>query len=248
MNINDLSFNCTDIKKLRKEKGLSSREVADAIDISLSYYSLIENGKRNLSLDLYKKIINTINNINTKSSIDLFENTKSKINNILTTYLENNKMVRDYDGINAIKELILLYNQNTPHLLVKDTTGGIYNKNSIEIHNYQNKVFTFDKERFEKSLLNDDNEEFLESLVIPTKEGFYIDCYSIDSNLSNFYNGLPIIINGIYEIKQDKNRCVGKLDFIVNLGHTIKLHLIDISNKSLGYFNPFEIEFLKYKN
>lgn len=67
------------------------------------------------------------------------------------------------------------------------------------MYNFKNKLFTFDKERFEKSLLNNDSKEFLETLVILTKEGLYIDCHLLNSEPILFYNKLPIIVGGIYK-------------------------------------------------
>ena len=42
--------------KLRKEKKLKQREVAEAVDIDRGYYSNIETGKRNGSLDIWLRI------------------------------------------------------------------------------------------------------------------------------------------------------------------------------------------------
>jgi transcriptional regulator with XRE-family HTH domain len=44
------------LKKLRKEKGLSVREIAPLIGTSFSHYSDIENGRRNPSIDLSMKM------------------------------------------------------------------------------------------------------------------------------------------------------------------------------------------------
>lgn len=139
----------------------------------------------------------------------------------------------DSAGVKAIKELIILYHQKDPYLFIKNNDYPVYTDNGVELHNHKNKIFTFDKKRFERSLLNEDDEKFLESLIIPTKEGLYIDCHSLDCNFSNFYKGLPIIMNSLYETKQ--NRCTGNLNFILNFGRRLKLKLVDISGKSLGY-------------
>lgn len=40
------------LKELRKAKGLSLRQIAPKLDISFSYYSDIENGNRNPSIEL----------------------------------------------------------------------------------------------------------------------------------------------------------------------------------------------------
>lgn len=46
----------TNLKELRRVKGLLQREVADKSDISIPFYSLIENGLRMPSLKCSKKI------------------------------------------------------------------------------------------------------------------------------------------------------------------------------------------------
>lgn len=45
-----------DMKKLRKEKGLTLRELSPMIGVSASYLSLLETGKRELPVKLAKKL------------------------------------------------------------------------------------------------------------------------------------------------------------------------------------------------
>lgn len=44
------------LKELRKEKGLTVREIAPLLETSFSHYSDIENGRRNPSVDLCLKM------------------------------------------------------------------------------------------------------------------------------------------------------------------------------------------------
>lgn len=44
------------LKELRNQKGYSTRDMADMLDISKAFYSQIENRKRRLSYDLAVKI------------------------------------------------------------------------------------------------------------------------------------------------------------------------------------------------
>ena len=44
------------IKKLRKEKGISQEKFALKIDMDRTYYTSVENGKRNISILNIKKI------------------------------------------------------------------------------------------------------------------------------------------------------------------------------------------------
>lgn len=46
----------TRLKELREENNLLQKEMAEMLNISLSFYSSIERGKRNPTLDLAKKI------------------------------------------------------------------------------------------------------------------------------------------------------------------------------------------------
>lgn len=46
------------LKKARKKMGLSQKDVAKKLGISRSMYTLIENGKRNPSIKVLKKMIN----------------------------------------------------------------------------------------------------------------------------------------------------------------------------------------------
>ena len=49
------------LKQIRNTRGLLQREITDKYGISQSYYSLIENGYRNPSLDFAKKIASALN-------------------------------------------------------------------------------------------------------------------------------------------------------------------------------------------
>lgn len=44
------------IKKLRKEKGISQEKFALSIEMDRTYYSTVENGKRNISIQNLNKI------------------------------------------------------------------------------------------------------------------------------------------------------------------------------------------------
>lgn len=44
------------LKDLRQRSDLTQEQVAQELNISISYYSLLENGKRRLSLDLAKNL------------------------------------------------------------------------------------------------------------------------------------------------------------------------------------------------
>ena len=48
------------LKELRKCAGLTMKQVADAAEISECYYSQIENGTRNASVPVAKKIADTL--------------------------------------------------------------------------------------------------------------------------------------------------------------------------------------------
>ena len=49
------------LKQIRNTRGILQREITDKYGISQSYYSLIENGYRNPSLDFAKKIASALN-------------------------------------------------------------------------------------------------------------------------------------------------------------------------------------------
>lgn len=60
----------TEIKRLRKQKGLSQKNLAFKIDIDRKYASLIEKGNTNLSVNYLKKVCE---GLDTKLS-DFFKN------------------------------------------------------------------------------------------------------------------------------------------------------------------------------
>lgn len=49
------------LKNLRLEKNLTLKNVAEKLDITLEYYWMLENGKRNLSYDMACKIAAVFN-------------------------------------------------------------------------------------------------------------------------------------------------------------------------------------------
>lgn len=111
------------LKIARKELKLSQQEMAKKIDISQSYYSAIEKGKRPLSDKVYK-ILSDIFNIN----IEWLENGKGdmflnggKSNNLYTTnnYHKSNKNVIISSQFEHIATKILIDNGKNFPLLIR---------------------------------------------------------------------------------------------------------------------------------
>lgn len=48
------------IKQIRKQRNLTQKQLADQIEISRSYLSDIENGRKNLSIKTVKKLANSL--------------------------------------------------------------------------------------------------------------------------------------------------------------------------------------------
>ena len=61
MCVGDIMYDTSKLKKIRKEYGYSTKDMAFKLNISISYYSLIENKKRNLYYDLAIKIAKIFN-------------------------------------------------------------------------------------------------------------------------------------------------------------------------------------------
>ena len=61
MCMGDNMYDTLKLKKMRKKYGYSIKDMANKLNISVSYYSLIENKKRNLYYDLAIKIAKIFN-------------------------------------------------------------------------------------------------------------------------------------------------------------------------------------------
>ena len=91
----------TRIKELRKEQGLSLKELSEKIDISISFLSDIENGKSNPSLDRLRDIAR---GLDTTVSYLLGESETLNLNEDIIMNLENPhtqeviKELKDFDS------------------------------------------------------------------------------------------------------------------------------------------------------
>ncbi len=72
--LNDFAIFC---RKLRIENNQILKEMADSLEVSSSYLSAVENGKRNIPSDWYEKISN-IYHLNDEKKNELFTAIKSQ--------------------------------------------------------------------------------------------------------------------------------------------------------------------------
>jgi transcriptional regulator with XRE-family HTH domain len=89
----ELSFN---LKRIRKIKGLTQKQLAEKVGVSSNFIANIEQGKRNPSLEVVEKI-STVLRIEPK---DLLSNMKEFIANIAVHY-EDNQFLRGAIGAGA---------------------------------------------------------------------------------------------------------------------------------------------------
>lgn len=210
-----LNFNYTDIKNIRELLNLTQEEVAFRVPISKSYLSMIESGRRGLSMENYKRILEVMNvplNVfadydvaNITSSIEDTNNVSSKtVLNRLNSLLENNKKEWCIDGVIAFNNLIKLYLGNEDRIFIGNLDYPFYKDGEDVSYDYLGKTLTFDRVAFEKIVLEDDfNENMNYSWSIPTKEGIFIDLYLLDSSIV-FDNNVPIKEGLSYRTKIEK--------------------------------------------
>ncbi|WP_427340509.1 helix-turn-helix domain-containing protein [Caloranaerobacter sp. DY30410] len=84
------------IKKLRKERGLSLKELSKKTDISISFLSDIENGRSNPSLERLKDIAR---GLNTTVSYLLGETDDVEINSEIKELLSNPEFLKILDEL-----------------------------------------------------------------------------------------------------------------------------------------------------
>lgn len=260
-----LNFNYTDIKKIRELLNLTQEEVAFRVPISKSYLSMIESGKRGLSMENYKRILEVmktplnvfadynIKNI-TSSIADTNDVSNEVILNRLNSLLESNKKEWCIDGITAFNNLIKLYLGNEDRIFIGSSDYPFYKDGKDVSYDYLGKTLTFDRVTFEKYVLDDNfNENINSSWSIPTKEGLFIDLYLLDSNII-FDNDVPIKEGFSYKPKTTKELMfhsitikqgtIGLLEEI-SIIDGIRKYLISflIDNKVYKhYYNSNEIE------
>lgn len=96
------------IKKLRLERGLTQKELADQLDVSTSYVTMLEAGERKGSDNLAEKVASFFN-----VSIDFLDGSKKSIDNELTKFLNilvNEGLIDDINNIDdKMQSLIMHY-------------------------------------------------------------------------------------------------------------------------------------------
>ncbi|MDS3866370.1 MULTISPECIES: helix-turn-helix domain-containing protein [Staphylococcus] len=156
------------IKKLRKERKMNQSEFAKSLNISQSYLSDIENGRKNLG-------INTVNNIAEKLGVT-------------TSYLlSGNKMLRDLKGKEAQEQLLKLnklINDETSNkeILLKNDLYELIKKDLSysEVH-YLNNVYNF----YELEKTTKDNLLFISVLLQMLRENKMSKSKEAYNNLLN---------------------------------------------------------------
>ena len=187
-----------DIRNLRNIRGLSIRELADMIPITESYLNLIENGKKNLYLDLYFRILSILNfemNITTSLCTDeLKENLKGKgcmymkksnlelAKQILLNHLEEKKNEWSADGVAAISSLTRVISTKKPVIKIVSEDYPVYD--GTESGNYERvgDTFILDIEKLSKEIIENVKYIIDDAWSIPTIEGPRIDIYTILEN------------------------------------------------------------------
>lgn len=198
-----LNFDYRDIKNIRELLNLTQEEVAFKVPVAKSYLSMIENGKRGLSMENYKRIFEVMNipisiiaDYNVTNIISSRKDTQSiskkTVLNRLNSLLESNKKEWCIDGVIAFNNLIKLYLGNEDRIFIGSLDYPFYKDGEDVSYDYLGKTLTFDRKAFEKLIMDDNFDENINSSwSIPTKEGFFIDLYLLDSNIS-FDNDIPI--------------------------------------------------------
>lgn len=114
------------IKDLRKEKNLSQQELADLLDVDRQYVWRIENGKINLTLDYFDKVIkelskNNKNNISFKSLLEYNKDVTILFNKDFQQIYQSNstKNVLGYNSIENIEDIFekYIHPEDLPNIL-----------------------------------------------------------------------------------------------------------------------------------
>lgn len=233
-----LKFDYTDIKKLRELLNISQEELACRVPISKSYLSMIESGRRGLSMENYKRILEVMNMpLNVSVNYDILntlsegEDINSAYNttvlNKLNSFLEKNINEWYIDGIIAFNHLIRLYLGNDDRVFISSLDYPIYENGEDVSSDYLGKILVFDRVAFERFVLDDNFDEAMSyTWSIPTKEGISVDLYLLDSKVS-FDNNVPIKAGFFYKTKKTahlslcnitiKEGSTGRLDDIVTI-------------------------------
>ena len=88
----------TKVKKIREYKGITRQEMADYLDISLSGYSKIEQGKVEVSINKFEKIAEYL-------GVDNYELCRARTDEDIACILKQEPVVKKEDNAEILKQI-----------------------------------------------------------------------------------------------------------------------------------------------
>lgn len=222
-----LNFDYTDIKKLRTLLNVSATNLAERIPICRSHMSDLENSKKSLSLDMYKRILDCLNvsktllvdisNINLKNKEEEYIIMKNNIDLTIVERIENMIDIKTkesidrsgdcycIDGLYALKELLTIYKSGDNRLLIATNQYPVYDSNGEDCSDELcSKVLHLDRDAFNNRIMKESYISDLDiSWSVPTIEGYEVDLYALVSGVT-YYNDLPVLDGMFYRVLVDK--------------------------------------------
>ena len=86
------------VKKIREYKGITRQEMADFLDISLSGYSKIEQGKVEVSINKFEKIAEYL-------GVDKYELCRARTDEDIACILKQEPVVKKEDNADMLKQI-----------------------------------------------------------------------------------------------------------------------------------------------
>ena len=184
-----------DIPMLRKMKGWSGKELAEALYRTESYISQLESGKVQLKLSMYHDILKVLGfelTIQTKINPEIiFKQTQTKgqmhmknsqrelAKQMILSYMVERQGEWSVEGLLACQALVDLMDEKHPQLIVRSSDYAVYDGTDGGVYTRIGERFELDIDLLVEEVLNDIVRLFEDDWSIPTKEGVRLDLYHL---------------------------------------------------------------------
>lgn len=184
-----------DIRHLRKIKGYSIKELSEMMFRTESYVTQLENGKINLTIEIYNQILDLFGLekiVKTKISIDDIQNqikgkgamyiknsNKEIAKQIILNYIEEKKEEWCAEGILACLELVKLMDIKNPTIKIETDEYAVYDGTDCGNYDLIGSKFTLDTDGVIKAILEDVEQLLDGNWSVPTLEGPWVDLYHL---------------------------------------------------------------------
>lgn len=184
-----------DIRLIRRIKGWSQQQLADALGKKPSYVSELENGKVNLTLTDYQWILTLLEcSVQMKMTIST-EKIKTQLKNKGAMYVKhsNRELAKQFilnhletakeewcvEGLAVATRLLEILDQKAVQVQIKNPDYAVYDGTDGGNYELLSSVFHLDIDKFATQVVENSEEVLEKWWSFPTQEGPYLDFYHL---------------------------------------------------------------------